>query len=60
MVRVFDIAGEFRDLVLMSRSMEPLNFRGMQIEKSFKPYIDQYIDLWKQMHLDVLGVFDEK
>ncbi len=52
--------GQFRDLVLMTRSMEPLNFRGMQIEKSFKPYIEQYIDLWKQMHLDVLGVFDDK
>ncbi len=25
------------DMVLMSRTMEPLNFRGMQIEKSFKP-----------------------
>jgi GNAT superfamily N-acetyltransferase len=52
--------GQFMDLVLLSRSMEPLNFRGMQIEKSFKPYIDQYINIWKQMHLDVLGVFDEK
>lgn len=52
--------GKYMDLVLLSRSMEPLNFRGMQIEKSFKPYIDQYIDLWKQMHLDVLGVFDEQ
>lgn len=50
---------KYMDLVLMSRSMEPLNFRGMQIEKSFKPYIDQYVDLWKQMHLDVLGVFDD-
>lgn len=57
---MFEHKGELKDLVLMTRSMEPLNFRGMQIEKSFKPYIDQYIDLWKQMHLDVLGVFDDK
>jgi hypothetical protein len=57
---MLEYEGKFLDLVLMSRSMEPLNFRGMQIEKSFKPYIDQYVDLWKQMHLDVLGVFDDK
>ncbi|MBL7557735.1 MAG: hypothetical protein JNM24_18040 [Bdellovibrionaceae bacterium] len=57
---MLDYKGKFMDLVLMTRSMEPLNFRGMQIEKSFKPYIDQYVDLWKQMHLDVLGVFDDK
>lgn len=57
---MLDYKGQFRDLVLMSRSMEPLNFRGMQIEKSFKPYIEQYIDLWKKMHLEVLGVFDDK
>ncbi len=48
------------DLVLMSRSMEPLNFRGMHLEKSFRPYIDQYVKLWKTMHLEVLGVFDEE
>ncbi len=48
------------DMVLMSRSMEPLNFRGMQLEKSFRPYIDQYVKLWKTMHLEVLGVFDEE
>ncbi len=48
------------DMVLMSRSMEPLNFRGMHLEKSFRPYIDQYVKLWKTMHLEVLGVFDEE
>lgn len=52
--------GEFIDLVLMSRTLEPLNFQGMQVEKSFKPYLDQYVELWKKMHLKVLGVFDEK
>ncbi|MBL7544472.1 MAG: hypothetical protein JNL11_11705 [Bdellovibrionaceae bacterium] len=57
---MLEYEGKFMDLVLMSRSMEPLNFRGMQIEKSFIPYIDQYIDLWKMMHLEVLGVFDDK
>ncbi len=56
---MLEYKGKHMDLVLLSRSMEPLNFRGMQIEKSFKPYIDQYIDLWKQMHLEVLGVFND-
>lgn len=52
--------GKYMDLVLLSRSMEPLNFRGIHIEKSFMPYINQYVKLWKKMHLEVLGVFDEK
>lgn len=56
---MLEYKGQFMDLVLLSRSMEPLNFRGIQIEKSFKPYIDQYIQLWKKMHLEVLGVFSE-
>ncbi len=41
-----------KDLVLMSRTMEPLNFREIQVESSFKPYIDQYVSLWKQMSLE--------
>jgi hypothetical protein len=57
---MMEVDNQFVDLVLMSRTMEPLNFRGMNIEKSFKPYIDQYISLWKAMHLEVLGVFNEK
>jgi len=51
--------GKLQDFVLMTRTMEPLNFREMKIEKSFKPFVDQYLDQWKQMHLDVLGVFHD-
>ncbi len=51
--------GKVEDIVVMSRTMEPLNFRGMAIDKSFKPYIDQYVDSWKQMYLDVLEVFND-
>ena len=50
--------GQHHDFVLMSRSMEPLNFRGMEIAAEFKPYVDQYVNLWKQMHLDTLEVFN--
>ena len=42
---MLEYQGGLMDLVLMSRTMEPLNFRGIQIEKSFKPYIDQYVNL---------------
>lgn len=47
------------DFVVMSRSVEPLNFRGMTIDSSFKPYMDQYVELWKKMHLDTLEVFND-
>lgn len=51
--------GKLYDFVLMSRTMEPLNFRGMAIASPFKPYVDQYLDLWKKMHLDTLEVFND-
>ncbi len=47
------------DYVVMTRTMEPLDFRGMAIEQAFKPYVDQYLALWKQMHLDALEVFND-
>ena len=54
-----EINGETYDYVIMTRTMEPLDFRGMQVEQSFKPYVDQYVSLWKQMHLDALEVFND-
>ncbi|MCB0369452.1 MAG: GNAT family N-acetyltransferase [Bdellovibrionales bacterium] len=57
---MLEYKGQYMDLVLLSRSMEPLYFRGIQIEKAFMPYINQYVRLWKKMHLEVLGVFDDK
>ncbi|MBS1962865.1 MAG: hypothetical protein JST04_11655 [Bdellovibrionales bacterium] len=51
--------GKLHDFVVMSRSMEPLNFQGMTIDHSLKPYVDQYVELWKKMHLDSLEIFDE-
>jgi GNAT superfamily N-acetyltransferase len=51
--------GALHDLVVMTRTMEPLDFRGMAIGPSFKPYVDQYIDLWKKMHLETLEVLNE-
>lgn len=47
---------DYEDYIVMSRSMEPLNFKGMSIIPQFKPYIDQYIDLWKQVNLETLEI----
>ncbi|MGE0171270.1 MAG: GNAT family N-acetyltransferase [Oligoflexales bacterium] len=47
----------YMDFVVMSHTMQPLNFAGMSVDSSFKPFIDQYVALWKQRHLDVLEVF---
>jgi GNAT superfamily N-acetyltransferase len=52
-----EVKGRTYDFVVMTRTMEPLNFRGMQIEQAFKPYIDQYVNLWKSMYLETLEVF---
>ncbi len=50
----------FEDYIVMSRTMEPLNFKGMAIISQFKPYIDQYVELWKKVNLDSLEIVNEK
>jgi ribosomal protein L7Ae-like RNA K-turn-binding protein len=52
--------GNYEDYVVMSRTMEPLNFRGMAIMAPFKPYVDQYVDAWKKANLDSIEVIYEK
>jgi hypothetical protein len=52
--------GQLEDYVVMSRTMEPLNFRGMAILSPFKPYVDQYIDAWKKVNLESIEVIYEK
>jgi hypothetical protein len=44
------------DYIVMSRTMEPLNFKGMHVVSQFKPYIDQYVDAWKKVNLDTIEV----
>ncbi len=51
-----EVNGKPVDYVFMSRTMEPLNFRGMSVLAPFKPYIDQYVDAWKKQNLDGLEV----
>lgn len=52
--------GGYEDYVVMSRTMEPLNFKGMAIVAPFKPYVDQYVDSWKKINLDSIEVIFEK
>ncbi|WP_035805939.1 GNAT family N-acetyltransferase [Kitasatospora mediocidica] len=47
----------FRDYVVMARSLQPLDFRGLSIDASFQPFTEQYIELWKQRYLNTHGVF---
>lgn len=48
-----------QDFVLMSRTLEPLNFSNMEIHRAFKPYVEEYVKLWKNMHLETLEVYDD-
>lgn len=51
-----EIDGKYEDYVILSRTMEPLNFRGMAVISQFKPFIDQYVEAWKQVNLDTIEV----
>jgi GNAT superfamily N-acetyltransferase len=56
-----EVNGAYEDYVVLSRTMEPLNFRGMAIVSQFKPYIDQYVEAWKRVNLDTIEViYDAK
>ncbi|MDO9181594.1 MAG: GNAT family N-acetyltransferase [Bacteriovorax sp.] len=51
-----EINNNYEDYIIMSRTMEPLNFRGMAVVSPFKPFIDQYVDAWKKVNLDTIEV----
>ncbi len=56
-----EMDGKYEDFVILSRTMEPLNFRGMAVISQFRPYIDQYLEAWKQVNLDTIEViYDTK
>jgi GNAT superfamily N-acetyltransferase len=50
------VQGAMQDFVLLSRTAEPLNFRGMAIDRRFKPYIDQYVRQWSQTYFEAMEV----
>ncbi|MCX4744376.1 GNAT family N-acetyltransferase [Kitasatospora sp. NBC_01287] len=47
----------WRDYVVMARSLQPLDFRGLSIDAAFQPFTEQYIEQWKQQYLNTHGVF---
>lgn len=51
-----EVNKNYEDYIVMSRTMEPLNFRGMAVVAPFKPFIDQYVDAWRQVNLDTIEV----
>ncbi len=51
-----EVNKNYEDYIVMSRTMEPLNFKGMHVVSSFKPYIDQYVEAWKKINLDTIEV----
>lgn len=51
-----EVNQNYEDYIVMSRTMEPLNFRGMAVIAPFKPFIDQYVDSWRQVNLDTIEV----
>lgn len=55
-----EIDGKYEDYVVLSRTMEPLNFRGMAVISQFKPFIDQYVETWRQVNLDTIEVIYER
>lgn len=54
-----EVNQNFEDYIVMSRTMEPLNFHGMAVVSQFKPFIDQYVDAWKRVNLDTIEVVYE-
>ena len=51
--------GGTHDFVVLLRTMEMLDFKDMELAQEFKPFLDQYVELWKRMHLDTLEVYSD-
>lgn len=47
----------FRDYVVMARTVQPLDFRGLAIDAAFRPFTEQYIQAWTQQYLNTHGVY---
>jgi len=51
---------QYMDFIFLSRTMQPLDFSGMQVSENFKGYIDQYVKSWIDMHVSSLEVVGDK
>lgn len=51
-----EVDGDFEDYIVLSRTMESLDFKGMSIISQFIPFINQYVDTWKKINLESIEV----
>lgn len=51
-----EIDGKMQDYIIFTRTMEPLDFKGININKAFGPFVDQYVQQWFNMHIKTLEV----
>lgn len=49
--------GRFHDYVVLARTMQPLDFRGIALDAAFRAFTEQYIDLWTRKYLNTREVF---
>ncbi|MFI6097093.1 GNAT family N-acetyltransferase [Lentzea sp. NPDC051213] len=47
----------YHDYVVMVHTPQPPDFRGLTIDEAFRPFTEQYIELWTQKFLNTNGVF---
>ncbi|MBF0206877.1 MAG: hypothetical protein HQK53_08285, partial [Oligoflexia bacterium] len=52
-----EFSGQTHDYLLLTRTMEPLDFRGINIHHSFRPFINQYTSQWINMHINSIEVY---
>jgi hypothetical protein len=52
-----EVDGKMQDYVLLTRTMVPIDFSELAIDKAFKPYVTNYSKEWICLHLDSFGVF---
>lgn len=57
---LYECQGEMHDYVILSYSLEPLDFRHMEVDRSFKHYMDHYVRQWTKKHILGVEVLDAR
>ncbi|WP_329791523.1 GNAT family N-acetyltransferase [Lentzea sp. DG1S-22] len=47
----------YHDYVVMVHTPQPPDFRGLRIDEAFRPFTEQYVELWTRKFLNTNGVF---
>lgn len=48
--------GYMEDFVVLSRTLEPLDFRDMKVAEEFMPFINHYVSLWRRKMIESIEV----